>query len=111
MIRKKKSKQETQPSQGLRVLFADDEPSLQELMRIELPRLGHEVTVCPDGVTAVLALERNSYDAVLLDLDMPGLTGIEVLKKAKGYFQRIVQKYPESNMVDAAKTQLEKLGG
>ena len=38
---------------GLRVLFVDDEKSLQEFMRAELPRLGHEVTVCPDGKAAV----------------------------------------------------------
>jgi two-component system NtrC family response regulator len=64
-------------------LFADDERSLQELMSLELPRLGHEVTVCPDGLTAVAALERNSYDCILVDLDMPGLSGIQVIEKAK----------------------------
>ena len=37
----------------LRVLFVDDEQPLQELMRSELPRLGHEVTVCPDGRAAL----------------------------------------------------------
>jgi two-component system NtrC family response regulator len=64
-------------------LFADDEKSLQELMSLELPRMGHEVTVCPDGLTAVAALERNSYDCILVDLDMPGYSGIEVIGKAK----------------------------
>jgi hypothetical protein len=34
--------------------------------------MGHEVTVCPDGLTAVAALERNTYDCILVDLDMPG---------------------------------------
>ena len=33
----------------LRVLFVDDERSLQEFMRTELPRLGHDVVVCPNG--------------------------------------------------------------
>ena len=41
------------PHKSLRVLFVDDEQSLQEFMRSELPRLGHEVTVCPDGKAAV----------------------------------------------------------
>ncbi|MEQ8785884.1 MAG: sigma-54 dependent transcriptional regulator [Pirellulaceae bacterium] len=66
----------------MRILFADDEPSLQELMSLELPRMGHEVTVCPDGLTAVAALERNSYDCMIVDLDMPGMNGIEVITKA-----------------------------
>lgn len=52
-------------------------------MRLELPRMGHEVTVCPDGETAVAALERNVYDCLLVDLDMPGLKGIDVITRAK----------------------------
>ena len=68
---------------SLRILFADDEKSLQEFMRSELPRLGHEVTVCPDGRAAVKALEKSTFDAAILDLRMPGLTGIEVLEQLK----------------------------
>jgi DNA-binding NtrC family response regulator len=68
---------------ALRVLFADDERSLQEFMRSELPRLGHEVTVCADGKAAVKALEKCAFDAAILDLRMPGLSGIEVLEQLK----------------------------
>ncbi len=64
-------------------MFADDERSLQELMKLELPRLGHRVTVCPDGLTAVAALEKNTYDCILVDLDMPGKDGIEVIAHCK----------------------------
>src|SRR5262245_32870931 len=64
---------------SLRILFADDEKSLQEFMRSELPRLGHDVIVCPDGKAAVKSLEKANFDAAILDLRMPGLTGIEVL--------------------------------
>ena len=50
---------------GLRILFADDESHLRDLMQMELPRLGHEVTVCPDqrGAAPAHALERGFYDA------------------------------------------------
>ena len=68
---------------GLRILFADDEAHLRDLMQMELPRLGHEVTVCADGSAAIRALEKGPYDAALLDMKMPGLTGIEVLAKIK----------------------------
>jgi DNA-binding NtrC family response regulator len=67
----------------LTLLFADDEPSLQELMKLELPRLGHRVTVCPDGLTAVAALDKNTYDCILVDLDMPGRDGISVIAHCK----------------------------
>ena len=67
----------------MRILFADDEVSLQELMRIELPRLGHEATVCPDGRTAIAALDRTSYDCVIVDLDMPGVGGLDVIARVR----------------------------
>ncbi len=70
-----------QPS-SLSILFADDEPSLQELMRMELPIMGHKVTVCPDGFTAVAALEKDSFDCLIVDLDMPGMSGIQVIERA-----------------------------
>jgi DNA-binding NtrC family response regulator len=73
----------TPPHKSLRVLFADDEASLQEFMRTELPRLGHEVTVCPDGKSAIKALEKTRFDAAILDLRMPGLDGIQVLEQLK----------------------------
>jgi two-component system NtrC family response regulator len=80
---KTNTKDDTKPRDRLKVLFADDEQALQELMRNELPRMGHEVTVCPDGLTAAAAMERNSYDCLLVDLDMPGMNGIEVITHAK----------------------------
>jgi DNA-binding NtrC family response regulator len=71
------------PHKTLRVLFVDDEKSLQEFMRSELPRLGHEVVVCPDGRTALKTLEKSSFDVAILDLRMPGMTGIELLEQLK----------------------------
>ena len=70
-------------SRSLRILFVDDERSLQETMRLELPRLGHEVTVCPDGRSAMKVLEKTMFDAAILDLRMPGMTGMEVLEHLK----------------------------
>jgi DNA-binding NtrC family response regulator len=77
---------------GLRILFADDEAHLRDLMQMELPRLGHEVTVCADGASAIRSLEKGSYDVALLDVRMPGLTGIEVLGKIR-------QLSPETQVV------------
>ena len=71
------------PARPMRILFADDEPALQELMRIELPRLGQEATVCPDGRTALAALDRTAYDCVIVDLDMPGVGGLEVIARVR----------------------------
>ena len=80
---KANSKKDTKPHNRMKVLFADDERALQEVMKNELPRMGHEVTVCPDGLTASAALEKNSYDCMIVDLDMPGMNGIEVITHAR----------------------------
>jgi len=66
----------------LSVLFVDDESSLQELMRMEIPVMGHRVTVCPDGYTAIAAMEKDSFDCMIVDLDMPGLNGLQVIERA-----------------------------
>jgi len=70
-------------TKSLKILFADDEIHLQELIAAELPRMGHTVTVCPDGLTAVAAIEKDSFDCIIVDLDMPGLNGIEVIRRTK----------------------------
>lgn len=66
----------------MRVLFADDEDNLQELIRSEVPRMGYSVTVCPDGLTAVAAMEKEAFDCLIVDLQMPGFTGIQVIERA-----------------------------
>ena len=72
----------TKSPKGLQVLFADDEESLQELISYELPRMGHSVTVCPNGETALDALQQDHYDCLITDLDMPGMSGIDLIGKA-----------------------------
>lgn len=83
MQQKSNSSEASQEPKGLAILFADDERSLQELMKLEIPRMGHRVTVCPDGITAAAALEKDTFDCLLVDLDMPGLSGIDVIAKAR----------------------------
>ena len=68
---------------GLQVLFTDDEEYLRELMELEIPRMGHAITVCADGANAVHMLEQNNFDCLLVDLDMPGMNGMEVIARAK----------------------------
>jgi DNA-binding NtrC family response regulator len=70
----------------LRILFTDDEQHLREFMRTELPRLGHEVTVCPDSRTAIETIKKATFDAAILDLrmehDKAGLQVLAALKQA-----------------------------
>jgi two-component system sensor histidine kinase RpfC len=63
----------------LRVLVADDNPTNREVIGKILERGGHAVTLTEDGEQALDALERQSFDVVLLDRNMPGMGGMEAL--------------------------------
>lgn len=73
----------TSTKHKLRVLFVDDEEAISSMMRLELPRMGHDATVCTSGQDAVAALEENTYDAAIIDLRMPGLSGWEVVDQLR----------------------------
>jgi two-component system cell cycle response regulator CpdR len=64
-----------------RILLAEDDDSLRGFLSRALERAGYEVTACPDGETAVEALDQ-TYDVLLTDIVMPGIDGIEVARIA-----------------------------
>ena len=67
----------------MRVLVVDDEEMKRRSLVEDLTAWGHEVTPCPDGQQALARLERALFDVVIADLKMPGLNGMELLKKIK----------------------------
>jgi two-component system, cell cycle response regulator DivK len=66
-----------------RILVADDKASSRELARTILENLGYEVREAEDGIKALEAVRNSLPDLVLLDLQMPGLTGHEVLARLR----------------------------
>lgn len=62
------------------VLVVDDEPKVCELLRAYLERSGYGVLCASDGTSALEAAERRRPDLVLLDLNLPGMDGLEVCK-------------------------------
>ena len=63
----------------LRVLFVDDDASISALMESELPRMGHAATVCRSPGEACDAIKKNTFDAAIVDLRMPGCSGWYVI--------------------------------
>ncbi len=61
----------------LRVLIAEDNPVNQRIAHAALTRAGHDVTVVADGYAALAAIDRESFDVVLMDLQMPHMSGFE----------------------------------
>ena len=60
------------------VLIVDDDVVMRELLVTCLQRAGFRVTAVADGVAALEAVERDRFAAVILDVEMSGLSGVEV---------------------------------
>ena len=66
-----------------RILVVDDEESIREFLDIMLRKEGYEVTCAEDGQKAIDTLKKKTFDMVISDLQMPHVTGIELLKHSK----------------------------
>ncbi|MEQ1918922.1 MAG: response regulator [Elusimicrobiota bacterium] len=59
-----------------KILVVDDDPSIREILSIQLTRLGYEVTTADDGIEAVASFKASTPDVILMDLMMPRLDGL-----------------------------------
>ena len=66
-----------------RVLVVDDEPMVREVVARYLEQDGHEVVVVADGETALARLGREPFDLVVLDLMLPAVDGLSVLREVR----------------------------
>lgn len=72
------------------ILVIDDEEAMRDSCRQTLLRDGNKVKVAEDGTIGLTMLAKESFDIVILDLKMPGLSGMDVLKKIKEIDPEIV---------------------
>ncbi|MGX5680291.1 response regulator [Schumannella luteola] len=69
----------------MRILIADDDPQMVRALRITLSARGYDVVVAEDGRDALDQAIATHPDLVVLDLGMPGLTGLEVIEALRGW--------------------------
>jgi DNA-binding NtrC family response regulator len=69
----------SEPARSARLLVVDDDPAIRKILRDRFRALGHDVAVACDGDEALVWLETNEADVVLLDLQMPKTDGFGVL--------------------------------
>jgi two-component system KDP operon response regulator KdpE len=69
----------------MKILIADDDPQILRALRITLSARGYTVLTAADGRTALDTAIAEHPDAVVLDLGMPGLTGLEVITALRGW--------------------------
>ncbi|MBK9293252.1 MAG: sigma-54-dependent Fis family transcriptional regulator [Oligoflexia bacterium] len=66
-----------------RILVVDDEESIREFLEIMLKKEGYEVTLAEDGKRAAELIKKKTFDMIISDLQMPNMSGIDLLKHVK----------------------------
>ena len=76
-------------SSVIRILVVDDEPAIRRALHPPLTALGFEVSEVSRGEKALQVLRSETFDCVLLDVNMPGIGGIETLRRIRAFAPRL----------------------
>jgi DNA-binding response OmpR family regulator len=81
-------------SERRKILVADDDPSIREILSTQLARLGYAVVAAADGEEAVQAFKDEAPDAILMDLMMPRLDGLAACQKIRALEKKSGKRVP-----------------
>src|ERR1700744_1610089 len=76
---------EMEPHNRGSVLVVDDEPTIAEVVARYLERAGYHTAIAHDGDQALACADRRRPDLVVLDLMLPGVDGLEVMRRLRGW--------------------------
>jgi two-component system, OmpR family, response regulator len=88
-----------------KILIIEDDSSIAELQKDYLEVAGFQVIVCADGLTGLEAIRENEYDLLILDIMLPGMDGLEILRSMKE------DKDIPVLLVSAKKEEIDKIKG
>src|SRR5712691_5899833 len=77
------------PMEVAKILVVDDEPSILRLLQEALTQWGYQVKCASSGTDAIEAVRGEMFDAVLTDIRMPEMSGLELLKEIKRHDESI----------------------
>ena len=77
---------------GAQILVVDDSEEVREVLRELLSQQGHTVVTCEDGESALAELETRRFGLAMVDVGLPGISGLDVAKKLKG-------RWPDATVV------------
>jgi CheY-like chemotaxis protein len=72
------------------VLVVDDDPTIRTCLTQLLESVGYDVATAVDGVEALLSINESAPDIIISDLNMPGMSGVDLLSEIRRHFPRIV---------------------
>lgn len=74
------------PRIGLQILLVEDDPMLRMIIHETLAELGHSVTAVPDGLAAVAMVTQAAFDLIIMDLQMPVMSGAEACQRIRAMY-------------------------
>jgi two-component system KDP operon response regulator KdpE len=94
------------PSANSGILITDDDAELRRVLRVTLAALGFDVAEASNGEQALKELESRNFEVVLLDVNMPGMGGIEACRKIRSRAPRVqilmlTVRDKEADMIEA----------
>jgi two-component system OmpR family response regulator len=89
-----------------RILIVEDDLHMADLLKLHLGDEGYEVVHCADGTEGVRRLEEGGWDALILDLMLPGVDGLEICRRA-----RAMTRYTPIIITSARSSELHRILG
>lgn len=91
-----------------KILVVDDQVGIRMLIQEVLKNEGHEIKTASTGLEAVSLIQGKHFDTLLLDMQLPGMTGVEILEETKECLQNtkimMMTAYGEQSLVERAKS-------
>jgi len=88
-----------------KILIVEDDPSIAELEKDYLDVAGFQVSICHDGFKALELIRENDYDLLIIDIMLPGMDGLEILRRIRD------EKNIPVLLVSAKKEEIDKIKG
>jgi two-component system sensor histidine kinase TorS len=79
---------------GVRVLMVEDDATNSMVTRSYLQHLGHHVTAAQSGEEALMLLDEGNFSLVLLDISLPGIDGLTILKHIRAHAEKTIAEMP-----------------
>ena len=95
---------------ALRALVADDDDKVREMVGEFLKHEGYDVTVARDGTQALSSFDPSAFDVVVLDIQMPGMSGLDVLRQIRERDTRVPVVMMTGHGGDAEKRVAQQAG-